>query len=528
MRRAGFLLHPTSLPGRFGVGDLGPEAYRFVDWIALAGGSVWQVLPLCPTSFGNSPYGGAAVFAGNPLLVSPELLVEDGLLAPEAVRGAPRFRDGRVDYDAAIAWKEAVLRRAWEHVGRERTDVLAAVDAFAAAPEQSFWLEDWALFSALKSRHGGAHWSEWPEPLRLRDAVALAEARGELAPELAFHRFAQFLFFGQWERLHAHARRAGVLVLGDLPIYVADDCVDVWASPELFQLDAERRPTVISGVPPDYFSATGQRWGNPLYRWDTLAEQGYGWWIRRLQANLRLADLVRLDHFRGFAAFWELPADAPTGEPGRWVSGPSSALFRALRDALGTLPIVAEDLGMITPDVQALRRELGLPGMKVLQFAFGAADSDHLPHHHATDTVAYTGTHDNDTTVGWFAKAAPGERRRALELLGCAEQEVAPAMIRAAYGSVAEMAIVPVQDVLGLGSEGRMNTPASNAGNWTWRLLPGALRGEQARALRRLAELTGRLARAEPVAMPRSPYPPGYPVAAPAAPGSRSRRSRRG
>lgn len=490
-RRSGLLLHPTSLPGRFGVGDAGPAAHRFLDFLAAAGQSVWQVLPLCPTSYGNSPYGGTSAFAGNPLLVSPEALVADGLLPAEAVGAVPAFASAHVDYAAVIPWKQALLRRSWEHVVAARADVVAEVERFTAAERD--WLDDWTLFSAVKDAEGGRHWQDWPEPLRRRDAAALERARGELAAEIRFHAFVQWAFFAQWARLRARAAELGVALLGDLPIYVADDCVDVWASPELFALDADGRPTVIAGVPPDYFSATGQRWGNPLYRWDRMAEQGFAWWVRRLRANLRLADLVRLDHFRGFAGYWELPGDAPNGIPGRWVSGPGAALFAALRDALGSpLPIVAEDLGVITPDVVALRRDFGLPGMKVLQFGFGQDDSDHLPHHHTPDTVVYTGTHDNDTAVGWYATAGPRERARFGRYLGAGPHDVATAMIRAAMTSVAELAIVPVADVLGLGSEARMNTPAQESGNWGWRMLPGALRAEHAAELRRLAELTGR------------------------------------
>jgi 4-alpha-glucanotransferase len=491
-RAYGILLHPTSLPGPHGIGDLGPAAHTFVDWLAAAGARYWQVLPLVPTGLGSSPYGGTAAFAGNPLLISPQQLVRDGLLPAAALAETPRFPVTRIDWGRAIPWKESLLARAFAHVRANRPEVVAEALAWGREPSRR-WVADWALFSALKEHYGGGHWAGWPAPLRDRDPAALASAERDLAELVTRHVFVQWVFERQWQELRSHARERGVGILGDLPIYVADDCVDVWVDRDLFTLDAEGRPTTIAGVPPDYFSRTGQRWGNPLYRWERHLETGFAWWIARVRRNLELADLVRCDHFRGFAGFWELPADAPDGRPGRWVKAPGRELFAALREALGALPLVAEDLGVITPDVVALRREFGLAGMKVLQFAYGAIDSDHAPHRHTADSVAYTGTHDNDTTRGWFEKAGPAERRRALAYLGCSAHDVVWAQMRACLQSVAELAIVPFQDVLELGSEGRMNTPSSAFGNWGWRSRSAALTRERAERLRELAALAGRL-----------------------------------
>jgi 4-alpha-glucanotransferase len=490
-RRAGVLAHPTSLPGPFLVGDLGPASERFLAWLEAAGQSIWQVLPLGPTGEAGSPYVARSSFAGNPVLISPERLVEDGLVPPEALAGAPPIAE-RVDLDLAERWKERLLREAWERFRRSPPPALRdELRAFAADPAHA-WLPDWELFSALRAAQRGRCWVEWPEPLARRDPGALEEARRELLVETGYHRFVQFLFFSQWGRLRAAARRRGIAVLGDVPMYVAHDSADVWAHPELFDLDASGRPRHVAGVPPDYFSPTGQRWGNPLYRWERMAGDGFRWWVERLRANLELADWVRLDHFRGLAAYWEVPAAEASALHGRWVPGPGMALLEALRAALGDLPIVAEDLGVITPDVEELRDRAGLPGMRVLQFAFGEEDSSHLPHRHVPHCLVYTGTHDNDTTLGWFVAASAGERERVLDYVGGDGIEPHWDLIRAAATSVAEWAIVPLQDVLGLGSEARMNTPGQSAGNWSWRAAADALRGEEARRLGRLARLTGR------------------------------------
>ena len=491
-RSAGILLHPTSLPGRSPIGDVGPAAERFLDWAASAGQTLWQVLPLGPTGAGSSPYTSASAFAGNPLLVSPERLVEDGLIATAALDGAP-LSEGRVDYDAARRWKEGILRAAWARFQAGAAPALRGeLAAFRQAPEQAPWLDDWARFAALKRRFGERPWTGWGPDLAFREPDAIAAADAELAAEIAYHRFVQFVFFRQWKRLREGAAARGVAILGDIPIYLAHDSADVWANQELFELDDAGLPGAVAGVPPDYFSATGQLWGNPLYRWDRLAEDGFAWWIARIRSSLALCDLLRIDHFRAFEAYWSVPARERTALGGHWVPGPGRGLFDAASAALGELPIVAEDLGDITPEVRALLDGLGFPGMKVLQFAFYAADSEYLPHRHVPNCVVYTGTHDNDTARGWYAALKPEERERVWDYLGSDGTEIEWALARAAYASVAGRAIVPMQDVLSLGSEARMNTPSEPADNWRWRAPWNAWRPELAERLRRMAVLSGR------------------------------------
>ncbi|MCP3987085.1 MAG: 4-alpha-glucanotransferase, partial [bacterium] len=397
-RRAGVLAHPTSLPGPFGVGDVGPSALAFCDWVAAAGQTVWQILPVGPTGQGHSPYACLSAFAGNPLLISPEWLQRRSWLPREALARAPAFPVKRVDFGRAETWKRRLLQESWGHfkscASRESKREL---ERFVEAPEQACWLGDWSMFAALKERFAGRAWFQWDPDLKCRQPGALRAAAAELADAIAYQRYLQFVFFRQWTDLRRHARSQGIELLGDVPIYVAHDSVDVWAHPELFQLDEDRNPIKVAGVPPDYFSETGQLWGNPLYRWDRMAEDGYAWWVDRLKATLRTADRVRLDHFRGFAAYWEVDAYATTAEHGQWVAGPGLNFFRELESALGGLPFVAEDLGVITDDVRELRRELELPGMRVLQFALGDDDNEHRPDNHTPDSVVYTGTHDNDT-----------------------------------------------------------------------------------------------------------------------------------
>jgi 4-alpha-glucanotransferase len=494
-RLAGVLLHPTSLPTTYGVGELGDHVLEFLDWAVSAGMRLWQVLPLNPPGYGASPYGCLSSFAGNPLLISIQRLMQDGLLDPDDVADVPRFSDDHVELDRVDAYKSALLRKSWQRFQKSATTELRqAHQTFIHAPEQREWLDDYTLYMALRSTTGSAPWWAWEPALVQREPKALENARKEHAEAIRFWEFTQFLFFRQWNAVREAAHARGIRILGDVPIYVACDSVDVWANRELFQLDESGQPTYVAGVPPDYFSATGQRWGNPLYRWDLMRETHYRWWVSRVRANLRMADIVRLDHFRGFAAYWEIPAAEPTAVHGRWMPGPGLALFDALRADLGELPLVAEDLGFITEDVHELRKQTGLPGMKILQFGFGQNDNPHLPHRLDPHTVVYTGTHDNDTARGWFDSASDEERDNALTYLGCANAvEVAWGLIRAAYTSVAEMAIVPVQDILGLGTEARMNTPGEEENNWTWRLPSGALRSEHATKLRKLAALTGRL-----------------------------------
>jgi len=504
-RTCGILLHPTSLPGPFGVGDLGREAHSFVDFLAAAGQHLWQVLPLGPTGYGDSPYQCFSAFAGNTLLVSPEALADDGLLSAADLSGAPSFPEGRADYEGAGRLKRELLGRAFENFlgGAGGGELRAGFESFRS--ESAGWLEDYALYRALKSERGERAWTEWEEPLVRREAHALAEARARLAAEVEAEQFKQFLFFRQWAALKAYANERGVRVIGDIPIFVAHDSADVWAKPELFKLDELGRPLVVAGVPPDYFSKTGQLWGNPLYDWDRMRGDDFRWWVGRVRALLGLVDIIRIDHFRGFAAYWEIPGGDETAERGRWAEAPGGELFEAVEEELGVLPIIAEDLGFITPDVIGLRDEFDFPGMRILQFGFSTdATNKDLPHNYVRNAVVYTGTHDNDTAVGWFAADPAGgasvrsaaqverEKQFCLSYLGSEGAEINWDFIRAVYASAADTALVPMQDVLGLGSEARMNTPATTSGNWSWRFEPGALTEERGARLLALAELYGR------------------------------------
>ena len=486
VRRAGILLHPTALPSRWGIGDLA-SVLPFLDQLAAARQQVWQVMPLGPTGYGDSPYQCFSTFAGNTLLIAPDQLIADGLLPAGAAADIPPFPADRVDYGAVIPFKHALLRQSFaQFVAHATPAQRSRCAAFGAA--NAGWLDDYALFAALKAAAGGASWDRWPRALARREPWALAAARQSHADELAFQRYAQWLFFEQWGDVRAAARARGIAIVGDVPIFVAYDSADVWANPAIFELDGDGQPIHVAGVPPDYFSATGQLWGNPLYRWDVLAQRGFDWWIARCAAALAVVDVVRLDHFRGFAGYWSVPAGAATAIDGRWLPGPGAALFDALRAALGGLPFIAEDLGLITPDVDALRLSCDLPGMRVLHFAFGgAADNAYLPHNYAARTVVYTGTHDNDTTRGWWRQAPPQIVGHVQRYLGRDGHDIAWDLIRAAWASVAELAVVPLQDVLDLGSEARMNTPGTTGGNWSWRVTPGALTPAH---LSRLAELT--------------------------------------
>jgi 4-alpha-glucanotransferase len=494
-RGSGLLLHPTSLPGPFGIGDLGPAAHTWVDTLARARQTWWQILPVGPTGYGDSPYQSYSTFAGNLNLLSPELLVRDGLLHPNDV-GGRSFPDDRVDYEAVEPFKLALVRRAWANFRDGRAAHLRdAYDGFLH--EKRAWAGEYALFVAIKEARGGQPWYDWPADLRHREPAALAAARHELADPVGSYLFGQFLFFRQWHDLRRHTRARGVRLIGDVPIFVSPDSADVWAYPEGYLLDASLRPRVVAGVPPDYFSKTGQLWGNPHYDWEAMQRTGFAWWVARLRASLDLVDLVRLDHFRGFVAAWQVPAGEETAVKGRWVPGPAAELFARLRADLGGLPFIAEDLGEITPDVYALRDALGLPGMKVLQFAFDKPTNPFLPHNYAPNCVAYTGTHDNDTTRGWYT-AAPGHEcelyRRYVARDG---SDVAWDLIRLAWGSVADLAIAPVQDVLDLGTEARMNLPGAATGNWRWRVPSGQPDGW---ALGRLTEMTEVFGRAPTLA----------------------------
>jgi 4-alpha-glucanotransferase len=489
-RAAGVLLHPTSLPGPYGIGDLGDELLAFLDWAKKAALHIWQVLPLNAPGYGNSPYGCLSSYAGNPLLISPQRLLDDGLLPSAAIVGISN--SGKLDFEAVAAAKNELLRRSFKHFAEHASE--AQREAFASFVSDNTWLPDWALYASLKKRHGGAPWTSWPAALVAREPDAMAAAQKELADEIRFHEYVQWLFFTQWASVRKAAQERGIQIMGDVPIYVAADSADVWANREIFQLNEQGEPDVVAGVPPDYFSATGQRWGNPLYRWDYLRETNYAWWVARFRAALQFADIVRVDHFRGFAAYWEIPASEPTAINGRWMPGPGRELFDAIRKAVGALPIVAEDLGHITAEVHELRKAIGVPGMKILQFAFAQPDSPHLPHHYEPQTVVYTGTHDNDTARGWYDQASDEERQTAALYLGVHSAEELPwTLIRTAYTSVADTAIVPAQDILALGNEARMNLPGEEKDNWSWRLEEGALTDELADELRKLAEVSGRI-----------------------------------
>ncbi|MCA1592027.1 MAG: 4-alpha-glucanotransferase [Acidobacteria bacterium] len=503
-RASGILLHPTSLPGRFGVGDLGDEAYAFVDFLAGAGQSLWQVLPLGPTGYGDSPYQCFSAFGGNTLLVSLERLVTDNLLADEDLADVPSFSGERVEFGRVIEYKSKLLRKAFENF--KRAGVAKLRDEFVVfTAEAAAWLEDYALYRAMKDERDGVAWNNWETPMLRREPDALALARRTFREQIEAQKFYQFLFFRQWSALRAYCHEKRIRVIGDIPIFVAHDSADVWTQPRQFKLDELGNPRVVAGVPPDYFSATGQLWGNPIYDWERQRAEKFRWWIERMSGTLALVDIVRVDHFRGFAASWEIPGGDKTAERGSWVAAPGRELFHAIRDALGELPIIAEDLGVITPDVVALRDEFGFPGMRILQFGFSNdARNNDLPHNYASNSVVYTGTHDNDTAVGWFNSKAEGggstrdaaqierERQFCLDYLHTDGTEIHWDFIRAVMASVSDMALVPLQDVLGLGTEARMNLPATTSGNWAWRCKPDALTPEIGERLHKLAEIYGR------------------------------------
>jgi len=490
-RNAGILLHPTSLPGPFGIGDLGPRAHEWVEFLGRAGCAWWQVLPLGPTGYGDSPYQTFSAFAGNPALISPEWMAEDGLIEPPA---SPGFPDEHVDYGLALPWKQELLAAAFERFEMGDHPLQADFDEFSEA--NGDWLPEYALFMALKEAHGMVSWVEWPVEYRDRQPAALSEAATDLAD--ARHRvaFEQFLFFRQWERLRAACAENGVRIIGDIPIFVAHDSADVWASRELFSIGADGHPTVVAGVPPDYFSETGQLWGNPLYRWGVHRRTGYEWWIQRLSASLALVDLVRLDHFRGFHDYWEIPGDADDAVVGRWRRGPGGGLLNKIRQAVGGLPVIAEDLGGdMGPGVARLRQRFGLPGMKVTQFAFGSGPGhEFLPHNYDSDNwVAYTGTHDNETVRAWFLSAADHEREYAMRYTATDADDIHWGLLRLTWSSIAGLAVAPLQDFLGLGPEGRMNIPSTLGGNWQWRVSADAMSDDLAGQIWSLNETYGRL-----------------------------------
>ncbi len=502
-RRSGILLHPTSLPGPHGAGDLGAAAHRFASWLSSAGQRLWQMLPLGPTGFGDSPYQALSSRAGNPLLVSLEIVRNEGWLEDARLGGAPEKDRSLAELHLAAEWKrERLARAARTFAARAGPEESADLEGFRA--REAGWLEDWALFAVLKQEHGGRPWTEWPAPLSRRHPAALDAARARHAEAVFAEVFTQWCFFRQWEALHDRCRALGIAIMGDLPIYVAHDSVEVWSRPDLFRLDARGAPQVVAGVPPDYFSATGQLWGNPIYDWQAMERDGWRFWIDRVRGTLSLVDRVRLDHFRGFEAYWEVPAGAPTSDAGRWVTAPGERILRALEKAIGPLPFVAENLGVITPEVEELRRRFLFPGMAILQFAFGNDPQapTFQPHAYERNTVAYTGTHDNDTVMGWWRGGQEGsvrskedverEKAFAMEYLGTDGKDMSWTMIRAVLGSVADTAVLPLQDVLGLGSEARMNRPSTLGGNWRWRVRESQLTAQLAARLARLVEIYGR------------------------------------
>jgi 4-alpha-glucanotransferase len=503
-RSSGILLHPTSLPSRFGIGGFGPEAFEFIDQLSASGQTIWQTLPVGPVGFGNSPYQSLSAFAGEPLLIGLDQIAHEGFLSPKDLDSAPAFPTANVSYEGVRAWKVPLLFQASRRffAGASPTQ-RAQYEHFCS--EETDWLEDYALFAALRNHFSQISWTEWPPELVSRDPAALETWRERLREQIEFERYCQFEFYRQWAALREHAKKRGLLIMGDLPIYVSHDSADVWSSPDSFCLDKRGRPTAVSGVPPDYFSETGQLWGNPIYRWPAMQQSGFQWWIERFRGTFRRFDIVRVDHFRGFEAYWSVPAREKTAVNGKWIKAPGRRLFRELNRALGELNIVAENLGVITPEVEALRREFGFPGMAVLQFAFGPDPQacTFQPHHFERHLFAYTGTHDNDTIMGWWngsgnntqsAEESQKERDRARRYLGHTNEPVNWAFIRMLAASVAAVAIVPMQDVLGLGTEARMNMPGNGNGNWQWRMQPGAFTPALQSRLRELAEVYGRLA----------------------------------
>lgn len=495
-RYGGILLHPTSLPSIFGIGDLGPAVYRFIDFLHENHQLLWQVLPLGPTGYGNSPYQSLSSFAGNPMLISPEKLHDLDLLSRDEIEPPRTFSETKVEFGKVIPWKGELLERAFENYRREKpVSLQKQFEMFCKL--HHLWLEDYALFMSLKRAHGLKAWIEWDEPFRLRESSALSSWKAEHILEIDLQRFIQFIFALQWNDVRSYAHQENIRIIGDIPIFGAYDSADVWANPDLYYLDDQGGLLYVAGVPPDYFSETGQRWGNPLYRWDVLRDQGYEWWIQQLKHHFSRVDFLRIDHFRGFESFWRIPAEEKTAEIGDWIHGPGADLFLTVKKKLGTLPIIAENLGLITPEVEELLDQTGFPGMNVLQFAFSGdgvdqAENRFLPHNHSYNTLVYTGTHDNDTTAGWFASAPDSVRTHVLEYLNSNGEDIVGDLIRTAWSSVAKMAIIPLQDLFRLDTEGRMNFPGTDNGNWEWKFRWNQLTGEKGKELARLSKLYGR------------------------------------
>ena len=493
-RYSGVLVHPTSFPSPYGIGDMGRGAHEFIDFLAMAGQHLWQVLPLGPSGNGNSPYQSYSVFAGQTLLISPELLIEKKLLTETDVHPIPEFNADRVDYDKVTTYKTSLFKKAYEHF-RHTADknLLEEYDSFQS--NNQYWLDDYCLYMAGKDYHNGLPWYEWEDSLLDPTPKERASWMKLLASEIDYYRFIQFAFFSQWYELKDYANKKGIAIIGDIPIFTAPDSADVWANKELFKLDSKGHPLEVAGVPPDYFSATGQLWGNPLYDWDAMKDDGYRWWIERVRNQLDQVDYIRIDHFRGFEAYWAVPAGEETAMNGKWKKGPGEALFEAIQKALGEeLPIFAEDLGIITPEVEKLRDTLGFPGMKILQFGFdGTGESTFLPHQLSTrNCICYTGTHDNDTTCGWYEHTSEQNKDKVRRYMNTDASSVSWDFIRTCLGTIAKYAIFPVQDLLKLGSEHRMNTPGTATGNWEFRYRSGLLDEGMAKGLKQMTELFGR------------------------------------
>ncbi|HSM24387.1 MAG TPA: 4-alpha-glucanotransferase [Anaerolineaceae bacterium] len=491
-RMSGILLHPTSLPGPDGIGDIGPEAYNWVDFLVQSGCKLWQLLPLGPTGYGDSPYQCFSAFAGNPYLINPILLVDDELLTLDDLSDRPDFQDDKVDFGPVINWKIELLNRAYKNFLRTKPSELSKMfEQFINIEKE--WLDDFSLFMAIKEVNGGESWENWNVQLRKRDQLTIEQFIKENQDLIRSHQFRQFLFYKQWGALKNYANEQGVKIVGDIPIFISFDSADAWSNPELFYFDEDLKPTVVAGVPPDYFSATGQLWGNPLYRWDIHKNENYSWWLKRLKATLKLFDYIRLDHFRGFVNYWEVPAGNLTAEKGRWLSGPGAHFFETVQNELGDLPIIAEDLGEISQDVFDLRDQFNLPGMKISQFAFsGDPDDSFLPHNYPKNCVAYTGTHDNNTALGWYQNAPEDERDFCRKYLSRSGENISWDLIRLVWSSVAKVSIAPLQDFLVLGSEARMNFPGKPSGNWSWRVLPDQINSNLAERINDLNFLYSR------------------------------------
>jgi len=490
-RSAGILLHPTSLPGKFGIGDFGKNVFRFIDFLSDSGQNLWQIFPLGPTGYGDSPYQCFSAFAGNPMLISPELLFEEGLLTNDDLNSYPILDNIKIDYGNVIIAKTKLLKLAFSNFNNLEQSIKEKFTKFCK--KNKFWLDDYALFMAVKEFHGGVQWTKWPKDIAFRTNGSVDAWREKLSEEINYQKFLQFHFNKQWKAVKKYANEKSIKIIGDLPIFIAYDSADLWANKNLFTVDSSGNLETVAGVPPDYFSPTGQLWGNPLYRWDEMEKNNFAWWKSRLKKMYELVDIVRIDHFRGFDAFWEIPGGAKTAENGRWVSAPGHKLFNSIKVELGDVPILAEDLGVITPSVEKLRDDFGFPGMKILQFAFGeSGDKNFLPHNYVKNCVVYTGSHDNDTTRGFFEaekNKGSGIFEWAADYLGYWGNDIRFAAIRVAYSSVANFVIIPMQDILNLGTEARMNFPGRPGGNWTWRFTWEQITSELAEQYKHLAQL---------------------------------------